>query len=74
MNQLTYNIALTRQKELLRQAAAHRLARQVAAAQHPLIPRAARSYGGAPWTVRGLVATLRARERTPVNPRIGEQR
>jgi hypothetical protein len=73
MNQLTYHIAMTRQEELLRQAAARRLAMQVAAARRPLTPRATRSRGGSHWTIRGIAATLRVRDQAPAIPTIRGQ-
>jgi hypothetical protein len=57
MNQLTYHIAITRQEELLPQAAAYRLAGQVAAATNPaLVQPATRSRRSSRWTIRRLAA------------------
>jgi hypothetical protein len=58
MNQLTYHIAMTRQSELLREAAAHRLARQMGGPTKPaLIRPATRPRGSSRRSIRGLAAT-----------------
>jgi hypothetical protein len=58
VNQLTYHIAMTRQSELLREAAAHRLARQMGGPTKPaLIRPATRPRGSSRRSIRGLAAT-----------------
>jgi hypothetical protein len=72
MNRFVYHLGMTRQ-ELLRQAAADKLARQEAAAMPPLITRAARSRGGSHRTIRRLAAALRLCEPAPPIPSTGGQ-